>query len=81
MARTSLKDQKVAEADVVSGNGDSVGSVARFGDRYTARGWTSRASSTYGNVNLLFLIMVMVMTAENMVCSTVKAMTEGVIMT
>lgn len=79
MARTSLEDQEVAEADVVSGNGDSVRGVARFGDRDTARCWTSRASTTYGNVNLLFLIMVM--TAENMLCSTVKTMTEGVVVT
>jgi len=80
LARTALQDKEIAEADVVAGDGDSVGSVGRLGDRRWGRG-------AYSNVNLLpvymimMLVMVVMVMSRQAVGSTVEAVAEGVIVT
>jgi hypothetical protein len=84
LARTTLQDEEIAEANVVAGNGDSVGSVGRLGGR-TGRCW---ARGAYSNVNLLpvymvmmIVMMVVMVTSRQAVGSTVEAVAEGVIVT
>jgi len=81
LAGTTLKDQEIAEADVVAWDGDGVGSIGRLsgggrGTRTFGATWAS-----YGNVNLFPLNMVVMMTSEDFISSTVKTVTEGVIVT
>lgn len=78
MAGTSLKDQEIAEADVVAWDGDGVGSIGRLGGGTRSFG-ALRAS--YGNVNLFPINVVMMMTSKDTISSTVKTVTEGVIVT
>jgi hypothetical protein len=80
LARTALKHQDIADADVVSRNGDGVWGVAGFHRRDT-RCWL-RTTTTYGNVNFLPIMVVVTMTStDNAFSSTVKTMSEGVIVT
>lgn len=85
LARTALQDEEIAEADVVAGNGDSVGSVGGLSG--TGRCWCWRRGA-YSNVNLLpvYMIMMLVMmvvmvTSRQTVGSTVEAVAKGVIVT
>jgi hypothetical protein len=79
LAGTTLKDQEIAETDVVCWDGDGVGDGVGFGDV----GLRSRnGGSAYGDVNFfLVLMMVTVMVLENTIGSLVKTMSEGVVMT
>jgi hypothetical protein len=87
LARTTLKDQEIAETDVVGGDGDGVGGGGSF-DRGTAR---SFGASTYANVNFFLLkartFMAMASTDDafgamlDVFGSTVETMAEGVVMT
>jgi len=83
LARTTLKDQELAETDVVCWDGNGLGDGRRLGRGYTARCRTTDGGTptTYGNVNLFPVMMVVVITTEYTVGSTVKTMTEGVVMT
>ncbi len=76
MERTTLKDQEITEADVVAGDGDSVGSVCGFGSSASLGTRTS-----YGNVNLFPINVVMMMTSKDTISSTVKTVTEGMVVT
>jgi hypothetical protein len=81
LARTALKHQEIAHAYVMSGDGDGVGSVAGFG-RGSTRCWLT--TTTYLNVNFFPNITVMMMTmtsTDDAFSSTVKTMSEGVIVT
>lgn len=77
LARTALEDQEITDTDVMARDGDSVGSVGRFG------GGTGRLrASSYSNVNLFPLSTVMVMvviTTQDTICCLVKPMAEGVV--
>ncbi len=79
LARTTLKDQEIADADVVAGDGDSVGRTRGF-DRALG---SSLRSSTYLNVNF-FRLMVFVMmrfSIEDTVSRLVETVAEGVVVT
>jgi hypothetical protein len=82
LARAALKHQDIAHADVVGGNGDGVGGVAGFGRRST-RCWLGRTTTTYGNVNFFPIMVVVVMMAstDDAFSSTVKTVSEGVVVT
>jgi hypothetical protein len=80
LARTTLKDQEIANADVVTGNGDSVGRTRGFN---RALG-SSLRSSAYLNVNFFRLMMVLVMmrfSIEDTVSRLVETVAEGVVVT
>ena len=93
LAWSTLKDQEIAQADVVCRDGDGVGDVGRLGDRHTARCRTGGTSTAYGNVNLFLSFMtMMISTIQNTVgsivyfgcCSignTVEIVAERVVMT
>jgi hypothetical protein len=76
LARTTLKDQEIPDADVVAGNGNGVGSCRVF--RGTADG--RLAITCDGNVNFFPLaVMVMVVMrweTKDSIRSTVKTMAE-----
>jgi len=83
LARTTLKDQEIADADVVAGDGDSVGRTRGFN---RALG-SSLRSSAYLNVNF-FRLMVFVMmrfsiedTVTDTVSRLVETVAEGVVVT
>lgn len=81
LARTTLKHQDIAHADVVGGDGDSVGGIAGFG-RGSTRCWFGRTTTTYGNVNFFpIMVVVTVTSTDNAFSSTVKTMSEGVVVT
>lgn len=74
-----MKDQEIADADVVAGDGDSVGRTRGF-DRALG---SSLRSSTYLNVNF-FRLMVFVMmrfSIEDTVSRLVETVAEGVVVT
>jgi len=77
-----LEDQKITETDVMAGNGDGIGGIARL-DGGSARG-RLRSCTAYGDVNF-FSVFMMVMTPMDRVgdtfSNTVKTMTERVIVT
>jgi hypothetical protein len=84
LARTTLKDQEIANADVVAGDGDSVGGARGF-DRALG---SSLRSSAYLNVNFFRLMMVLMMmrfsiedTITDTVCRLVETVAEGVVVT
>jgi hypothetical protein len=82
LARTTLKDQEIADADVVAGDGDSVGRTRGF-DRALG---SSLRSSAYLNVNFFRLMVVLVMmmmrfSIEDTVSRLVETMAEGVVVT
>jgi hypothetical protein len=82
LARTTLKDQEIADADVVAGDGDSVGRTRGFN---RALG-SSLRSSAYLNVNFFRLMVVLVMmmmrfSIEDTVSRLVETMAEGVVVT
>jgi hypothetical protein len=84
LARTALKDQEIADADVVAGDGDSVGRTRGFN---TALG-SSLRSSAYLNVNFFRLMMVLLMmrfsiedTVTDTVSRLVETVAEGVVVT
>jgi hypothetical protein len=80
LARTTLKDQEITDADVVAGNGNGVGSEGGFGG--TASG--GLAITCDGNVNffpLAVVMMVMRWETKDSIRSAVKTMAEGVIVT
>jgi hypothetical protein len=79
LARTTLKDQEIANAYVVAWDGDGVGSIGWLGVR-TGRSSRLGTSTTYVNVNL-FPLVVMRASIEDTVSRTVKPVTEGVILT
>ena len=76
LARATLEDQQVTNANVVGGDGDGVGGVGRDD---SARGRLGAASSN-GNVNLLPVMVVMV-APDDAFSSTVESMSEGVVVT
>jgi hypothetical protein len=78
LARTSLKDQEITETNVVTWDGDSVGSVGWLGGGGTR---TLGAWSSYGNVNLFPINMVVMMTSKDTISSTVETVTEGMMVT
>ena len=87
LARTALKHQEIAHADVVGWDGDGVGSEAGLSNsrgRGATRSWFGMTIS-YSNVNLLLHIMVVVVMMtqgmNNALSSTVKTMSEGVVVT
>jgi hypothetical protein len=85
LARTTLKDQEIADADVVAGDGNSVGRTRGFN---RALG-SSLRSSAYLNVNFFRLMVVLVMmmrfsiedTVTNTVSRLVETVAEGVVVT
>ena len=81
LARTTLKDQEISDADVVAGNGNGVGSGGVFG----GTAYDRLAITCDGNVNFFpFAVMVMVVMrweTKDSIRSTVKTMAEGVIVT
>jgi hypothetical protein len=82
LARTTLKDQEIADADVVAGDGDSVGRTRGFN---RALG-SSLRSSAYLNVNFFRLMVVLVMmmmrfSIEDTVSRLVETVAEGVVVT
>ena len=81
LARTTLKDQEIADADVVAGDGDSVGRTRGFN---RALG-SSLRSSAYLNVNFFRLMVVAVMmmrfSIEDTVSRLVETVAEGVVVT
>jgi hypothetical protein len=81
LARTTLKDQEISDADVVAGNGNGVGSGGVFGDTADGR----LAITCDGNVNFfplaVMVMMVMRWETKDSIRSTVKTMAEGVIVT
>ena len=86
LARTTLKNQEIAGADVVAGDGDSVGRTRGFN---RALG-SSLRSSAYLNVNFFRLMVVLVMmmmrfsiedTVTNTVSRLVETVAEGVVVT
>lgn len=84
LARTTLKDQEIAEADVVAWDGDGVGCVCWLGDGSWQRS-SAGATSSYGNVNLfpinMVVMMMVVVTSQDTVSSLVKAVSDGVVVT
>jgi hypothetical protein len=83
LARTALKHQEIAHADMVGRDGDGIGGVAGFG-RGSTRCWLGRTTTTYGNVNFFPVMVVVVMTmtsTDDAFSSTVKTMSEGVVVT
>ena len=85
LARTTLKDQEIADADMVARDGDSVGRTRGFN---RALG-SSLRSSAYLNVNFFRLMVVLVMmmrfsiedTVTNTVSRLVETVAEGVVVT
>ena len=76
LARTALEDQQIANANVVGGDGDSIGRVGRD-DSTRSR---FRATSSNGNVNLLpIVLVVMVVTSNDAFGSPVQAMSERMV--
>lgn len=84
LARTTLEDQEITEADVVAWDGDGVGRIGRLGSGSLDR-CRSDAAATYGNVNLfpinMVVVMMVVVTSQDTVSSLVKTMSEGVVVT
>jgi hypothetical protein len=78
LARATLKDQEITEADVVAWDGDSVWGIGWLGGRGTR---TLGAWASYSNVNLFPINMVVMMTSKDTISSTVETVTEGVIVT
>lgn len=81
MARTTLKHQEIAHANVMGGDSNGIGSVACL-DRRPTRCWFGWTTTAYGNVNLFPIMVVMTMTStDDAFSSTVKTMCERVVMT
>ena len=80
LARTTLKHQDIAHADMMSGDGDGIGGVTSF-DKGSTRCWLGRTTTTYGNVNFFPIMVVMVTSTDDAFSSTVKTMSEGVVVT
>jgi hypothetical protein len=78
LARTTLKDQEVASADVVAWNGDGVGRSGGFNNRALR---SRLRSSTYLDVNFFLLMVMMRAAVEDTVSRTVETMAEGVVVT
>lgn len=76
LARAALENQEVSNADVVGGDGDSVGRAARNG----AARCNLRASTTNGDVNLLPVVVVMG-TTDDAFGSAVEPVAERVVVT
>jgi hypothetical protein len=81
LARTTLKDQEIANTDVVAWDGDGVGSIGRLGEGTGRSSGLGPSTTTYGNVNFFPLMMVMRASPKDTISRTVKTMTEGVVVT
>jgi hypothetical protein len=75
LARAALKDQQIANADVVGGDGDSVGRSGRVARRRVG------ASTIYGDINLLSVMVVVSRTTNNAFSCTVETVSERVVVT
>jgi hypothetical protein len=76
-----LKDQEIANADMVAWDGDGVGGIRWLRVR-TGRSSLGSSTTTYGNVNLFPPMMVMMMRAsKDTISRMVQPMTEGVVVT
>lgn len=73
LARTALKNQNVAKANVMAGDCDGIGSIRRFSNW----GRLGRAGTGDLNVDLLTLTE----GASNLFSGTVKTVAEGVVVT
>lgn len=81
LARTALEDQQITHADEVAGDGDGIAGVSTTGldntDVLTAAATRRRGT---GNINRLFLVVVMVEGVHDVIGGTLHAAAEGVVL-
>jgi len=86
LARAALEDQKVADADVVARNGDSVGAALTLDETNIATGWCTILVNCdlLANFGGTTVVMVVVPTAEGVhdfIRSTLQTAAEAVVLT
>jgi len=79
LARTALKNQEIAEADVVAGDGDRVGCVAWLGRDTSSR--STFAATANGDVDFFTVVMATREGVSDTLSSSVETMAQGVIVT